>query len=372
MKSTKIVIVSDAHLEHSHSKSSNNYVLDAIVSACVDSPAALVIAGDLFDTHGIIESSLSFVVKTALTKIANQGTKVVLVAGNHDYKVVTPEHYGKSGIWSVFSGLEAEGIFVIDRHARYIKVAVDKDGQDVVVLGVPYRENEAGFADLFSTIPSKPENSKIVVAWHVGIPIAADFAGDEPENGFANPDNVHCQRLFSEAHDNHVFLGHYHTPKTMDFGGLGAFTYVGSPATRSRTESSQVKRIMVWQDGDRNIIETGLTLDYVAADVKDAASHVAKMVGRFGESVKSVLRISILLKEATVEAIDEARDWAGKSGVATAKIENTASYASKILGSEFDRKDRDKAMVEAVIAKDHDKETAARLLKLLSKVASIT
>jgi DNA repair exonuclease SbcCD nuclease subunit len=308
----RILLTADLHIEHSlkHDNDAGErqsiYVLDALERAVSDErPDALVIIGDFFDAFGKLESSIAVDAVERIIAIAAEGVRVVFIAGNHDYPDVLPRFFGKSMVKALFGNLEHVGISVVDERADIISL---DDVHHIVAL--PYRETREQFAetcyqpivDRLQDLKKKP-NARVIPCWHVGIPFGTAWRGDENENEWIKPSDPMIQDIFSLADEKTIFCGHYHGPSRDACGDLGDFLYVGSPATRSRSESGQHKRVVVWEDSEVRSVLTGLNLDHMTTSVEEARDHIQSMSDRFGPDVIRVLRTHVKLPDGA--SIDE-------------------------------------------------------------------
>lgn len=302
----KIVLTADLHVEHSRKNDNDGgerqsiYVLDALDGIVEnEQPDCLVIIGDFFDAFGKLESSIAVEAVERVIAIASSGVRVVFIAGNHDYPDVAPQYFGKSMVQALFGNLSDMGIDVIDKYAEFLRI-----GEGINILGIPYRETYEQFEQtclkpIEKALHNQPELTleKIIPCWHVGIPFGTAWRGDENENAWIDPSHPAIKKIFSFADQNTVYCGHYHGPSKDPCGSLGYFIYVGSPATRSRSESGQDKRVMVWEDGQTRSVSTHLSLDQLVESVDHAQEHINKMIDRFGGEVVHVLRTHVKLPE---------------------------------------------------------------------------
>jgi hypothetical protein len=301
----KILLWADVHAEHSvhgnnlRGEGSSSLTVDWLVAhARAERPDCVFILGDLFDEHGLIESRLAVSVRDKILSLTDLGVKIVLVTGNHEYQEVHERFFGHGLLEAIFGGREGQGVYVVDRQARIIPLGVD-----TALVGIPYRSTKEQFTatviePLLQDIDAAA-GRRVVVGWHCGVPNAAAWRGDEPENAFIAVDNPEMAFLFDLAVDRRIYCGHYHGPGDTPFGDLGTFTYVGSPATRTIAESGQTKRVLIWEDGVVTAAESGLILDHIASSVEGAAAHLAAMLARHGEQVADLLRVRIRLPEGS-------------------------------------------------------------------------
>jgi DNA repair exonuclease SbcCD nuclease subunit len=299
----KIIMWADVHAEHSvhgnneKGKSQTSLTVDWLVAhASKEKPDAVFVLGDLFDEHGIIESSLAVTVRNKLLSLTKLGIKLVFVTGNHEYQEVTESFFGNGLLEAIFGGREDAGVYVIDSKAR----AIHLDNK-TVLLGIPYRATKEQFTktvmEPIGELSDSLKNKNVLVGWHCGVPNAAAWRGDEPENAFINESNPEMDVLFNLAFDQRIYCGHYHGPGDTAFGGKGVFTYVGSPSTRSISESGQAKRVAIWEDGKTTFTETHLDLDHITSSVEGALSHIRELTRLHGDSVLSMMKVKVRLPE---------------------------------------------------------------------------
>ena len=298
----KIVKWSDCHLEHSIAQDNLRGsrksvlvldVLENIIFSMDKKPDVILVNGDFFDAFGKIASDLAVEVVERMEQLAATGIKIIFITGNHEWPDVEPEYFGRGILTALFAGKESIGIYVVDQFARYIRL-----DDSHVVLGLPYRETYEQF-EVACLEPMRsgiekglfvPGKDKLIVGWHVGLPFATAWRGEEDENAWITADHPAVREIFAHAYDKRIYLGHYHGPGdsefiTKDGEYIGTGTYIGSPATRSRAESGQDKRVGVWDDGNVSFISTGLNLDAVVNSVEAAVEHLSQLVDKFGEEI---------------------------------------------------------------------------------------
>jgi|GEM_PF-6109264 len=350
----KILLAADVHVEHSFIDGGNNseresaLVLDVITNIIEkEKPNHFVIIGDFFDAFGKVTASLAVNVKKYVFKWANLGTKVHFLAGNHDYEKVEQKFFGKSIVSALFGNMEEFGITVTDEIPRKISLNnTNSDNFDIFLLAIPYRETLEQWTDTCQSAisrfyeESKNSRTLMIPCWHVGLPFGNEaWRGDESENGWIRSGNKDVDRLLAQSFNGKVYCGHYHGPgftecKIEDENILNdiklsrpekyisvrnGFTYIGSPATRSRSEHNQNKRLMLLNVDEstgsciEREISTRLNLDYVADSIENAKKHMNYLTKLFGEKVLDIARVSILLSEdASLDDYHIVREMASK------------------------------------------------------------
>jgi DNA repair exonuclease SbcCD nuclease subunit len=303
----KIILWADVHCEHSvhgnnaRGEVSTSLTVDWLVRHAVsEKPDAVFILGDLFDEHGLIESSLAVSIRNKILSLTDHNIRVVIITGNHEYQEVSDRYFGHGLVEAIFGGREDDGVYVIDREARVIHLD-DKTS----LVGLPYRATPDQFTEtvikpLIDFVSAEDlSDRRLIVGWHCGVPHAAAWKGDEPENAFISESNPEMRFLFDLADNRRIFCGHFHGPGDTVFGDIGTFTYVGSPATRSISESSQDKRVLVWDDGVVTAVSTGFILDYLASSPQDARLHIERMISIHGEEIRPLIKVRIRLAEGS-------------------------------------------------------------------------
>ncbi len=328
-KPLKILLSADIHVEHSLKHDNELGVRQSSLTLKVigdiidrEKPDVFVVAGDLFDNFGQLESSVAVEIKKFFVGLAKKGIKIILDVGNHEWPDVEDQYFGKSIVTALFSGLEDFGIFVADEKAKFIDI-----GNGYNVLAMPYRERFEHFErDCLSVIIDALESGvaslttpKTVTIWHVGLPFQGFDRGDEDENAWITKDHEAVKILLDLSINKTIYCGHYHKPDDISFGDSGRFVYIGSPATRSRSESEQDKRVLVLtNDGpswSERAVSTGLFLDKVVTSVESAKSHIANMVEKFGQEVIQTIKVHVNLgDEASIDDYNIARTAAGAVG----------------------------------------------------------
>lgn len=366
-KKDSVLMTADAHVEHSSAKTlwiekASSLTLGELSEAAkVSKPTAFVSVGDFFDAHGIVESYVGNMGKKLIEELTAAGVISILVTGNHEYPESTDKYFGSGALSLLFSGRERDGIFVIDRHARIVR-----SGPGTVVAGVPYRELYGQYErdvlvplvaqislsdseknkkileeslgrneierllslaseedmEMYSEWAQKAgltDSDDVLVVWHVGIPFGDEWwRGDEPVNQWIDDATPGVGLLFDLSSDRTVYCGHYHGP-SITKRPKGDFVYIGSPATRTRDESEQQKRVLLWGPGVADLAEdelekmsfskafqgrphlamreTGLILDKIVGSVDDAKKFIDKSIKKFGEAFAEVATIHVKLPE---------------------------------------------------------------------------
>lgn len=302
----KIFITADVHSEHS--VKSDNLAGEKQSILVIDvlekeirriKPDVFFVIGDLFDLP-VIESSLACQVKDKFIKLCDDlGLTIVLVTGNHEYEEFNEKYYGSGLLTAIFGGAH-KNIHVIDKTAKAVRV-----GEDAIIYGMPYRATYEQFkADVIDVLPRELEavghkkSDKIIPGWHVGLPFGATFRDDEDENAWIKHDHPDILKLFEIADDKTVFCGHYHGSDSVPSGD-GKFIYIGSPATRSRSESDQEKTYIVWEDSKIERINTHLELDKIFTSVSDAGKHLSFLEEKFGPEVRQIATMHVKMPAAS-------------------------------------------------------------------------
>lgn len=304
----KIIQWADVHNEHSvRSDNIEGELQSALVMvelkkhAIAEKPDWIFVLGDFLDRHGIIESDLANSLKDDIFELARvHGIKFVFVTGNHEYQEVKKRYFGRGAIMALFGDRESDGIYVVDAVAKFIDL-----GENHKFLGIPYRETWEQYRETchepiieaLKNGDADPKKDVIMIGWHVGLPWGQAWRGDEDENGWITPDHEAVKLLFNLAFDRRIYCGHYHGPDDTACGDLGIFTYVGSPATRTRAEGAQVKRVCIWNNGKVSFYETGMLLDKIVNSVEQAIAHKSLLEEQFGEEVLQITSIHINLGE---------------------------------------------------------------------------
>lgn len=334
----KILLSADVHVEHSFIDGGNKneresaLVLDVITEIIKkEKPDHFIIAGDFFDAFGKITASLAVNVKKYVFSWIKLGTKVHFIAGNHDYEKVEEKFFGKSLVSALFSGLEDFGITVSDIEPRKILLNNESNNKfEINLIAIPYRETleqwqgtcQEKINDFFEY--SKNNKCINIPCWHVGLPFGDEaWRGDENENGWIRSGNADVDKMLATSFNGKVYCGHYHGPgftaceivskETLEdlqkirfdnyLKSKNGFMYIGSPATRSRSEHNQNKRLMLLEIDEEtgNSIEmeisTNLMLDYVAEDLDKAKKHLNNLSNLFGDKVFDIARVSIILPD---------------------------------------------------------------------------
>ncbi|MCV6607003.1 MAG: metallophosphoesterase, partial [Campylobacterales bacterium] len=165
-KKIKGLITGDLHLKYSltsqrreiNKEYRNYYILDTLTKIVKkEKPDYVVINGDLFHVKGMLRSKDAAEVRECFLYWVSLGCIVIIDTGNHEYEKNNDDFYGKGSISTVFNGLEKEGIFVVDKEARFIRVA-----KNYVVMAIPYRHTkEECYRDCIEPLQRAKDNGEV-------------------------------------------------------------------------------------------------------------------------------------------------------------------------------------------------------------------
>ena len=227
-----------------HMTEDQAYVLEELLALCRDvRPDALVIAGDVYD-RAVPPPEAVALFNEVLTRLAEQGIKVLCIAGNHD-----------SAVRLAFGAqlLQSSGVYIagnLDAEAPPV-VLSDAFG-DVYFSLLPYGDpphvREAFSLDEMPSFDTAldvqiaasramiPQGARSVAVAHAFV-IGGQTSESEHTLSVGGSDQVHADKFRSY---NYTALGHLHAPQRA---GAEQIRYAGSLLKYSFDESHQKKGV---------------------------------------------------------------------------------------------------------------------------------
>jgi exonuclease SbcD len=201
----------------------------AITKAIELAPAAVVHAGDLFDSHHPSAAALR-VALDGFARLRDAGIPLVVIAGNHcTPRAASAEH--------VFRVLEHFGAEVIHDAAKVVRIGA------LSVHAIPHGNDRAQIMDALRAARPVPQSEFNVLAAHVGLDGLRDLDGGE-----ARAVRVPEEALSGATDFDYIALGHRH--RFAAVRGNGA--YSGSLERLSWADAAPQKGLVeVNLDADR-------------------------------------------------------------------------------------------------------------------------
>lgn len=275
----KIIHAADLHIEDGEEKGYCYAVLDEIIAlALEEKAAALVIAGDLFDSFGDFEALRSEVC-LKFQPLAEAGCRVIYIPGNH-------EALGATADLSAYS-LEP----VVFAAARPFSL-VEAGGAEFVCI--PHADSYEGYRD-WNVPAKKPGVPRIAVAHALNSTI---YTGPDEETD--SRAGVMDDDLFARLGADYAALGHVHSGRQETLGGTVA-CYPGSARVwRAHRREAGPRRACVVEAGETVSVRTvelksaGLFKEYrLPLDLAGALSAAA--VKKIIDSASSLDLVKVTL-----------------------------------------------------------------------------
>lgn len=219
------------------------YILKKIESIVrSEQPDAVLIAGDIYDKT-IPSGEAVQLLDDFLVRLAEQGTQILMIAGNHD----SPERIAFGGRL-----MDARGVYIAPVYDGTVKQVTftDEYGQVNVYLlpflkpanvrsvyeGEPIESYTDAMQVVLSHLPLDPEARNILVA-HQFVTGAKTCDSEEVSVG-----GLDCVSAAVFDGFDYVALGHLHGPQSV---GRETVRYAGSPLKYSFSELNQQKSVTV-------------------------------------------------------------------------------------------------------------------------------
>lgn len=206
----KIIHTADVHL--SKDRPERMEALEEIVKKCEDEETdLLLIAGDLFDSNADVED-----LKTELRPLfSGNDFETLVIPGNHDNSAFRKEDYFGEDI-EILTGKPVES----------------REYEDLNVVGLPYTEKD--FSEVLDAVAeAKVEDKTNILMIHCTLQGSSGGFGEETEYLPVEPG-----QLIQTGFD-YVMSGHIHSSATRRELGETVFTYPGSPASVSESETGK-------------------------------------------------------------------------------------------------------------------------------------
>lgn len=240
----KILHAADLHIEDGEEKPYCYSVLDEIIAlALAEKPAALVLAGDVFDSFADFEALRSEVC-ARFQPLADAGCPIIYIPGNHEGR-------GAAADLSAYS--LAPLTFAAARPFSLIEAG------GVEFLCVPHADSYEGYRDW--QVPPKKDGTPRVVAAHALTP--AIYTGPDQETEARA--GVMDDDLFTRFGADYAALGHVHAGRQQTLGGVVA-CYPGSARVwRAHPREAGPRRVCV--------VELGAAVNVRTAELKSAGLY---------------------------------------------------------------------------------------------------
>jgi DNA repair exonuclease SbcCD nuclease subunit len=209
----KILWIGDMHLRVSDLSDAGEIIDQLLAVIDAEGPEMVVLAGDQFDTFGVVRSEIlshwtRFFVKAA------QKSKIVALVGNHDLS-------GASGGVSAMEPFKTyPNVMIVD---SWMQMTVDK-GFTGNVQFIPFMRDNAEFHNLCMSLPKDS-----VLFCH------QSFNGAQFDNGFYDP---HGAEVSTVEHLYGVISGHVHKSQKIQ-----NILYPGTPRHLTFSDAGETKAV---------------------------------------------------------------------------------------------------------------------------------
>ena len=217
----------------------------------------VIIGGDLFDQPENVEQ-----LRTDLRNdlFSNRPFQIILIPGNHDIEAYRGD---------VFFG---DSCTVITEEPFEHWTAPDGS---LRITGLPYREHPDD--DLLLSLQDRePFDGTEVLLLHCSLDAPFDDyeTGDECAHRYFPV----TEDLLTELEFNYYLAGHYHSPHQVSFSNGAEFTYPGTPASTSTSETGQ-RRVSVLDPDDGINFKTLDTFHYVSREFTATPGTEQELLG---------------------------------------------------------------------------------------------
>lgn len=206
-----------------HAQLSNLDDLDKVIGLLLDEAKkhdvkTLVIAGDLFHTHGVLRLEVVNFWQNNLELMSNYFTDIIALVGNHD---MTGDRQ-KEGKMSALDVLKTKNLTVVSSPKTIGGLAL-----------IPYMSDHEKFIESCNNLP----DSEFLICHQT-------FDGSMFENGFYAPSGIDQSKITKHKK---ILSGHIH--KTQE---IGRVFYPGTPKWDSASDANEDKGIWVFK-GEKRI-----------------------------------------------------------------------------------------------------------------------
>jgi DNA repair exonuclease SbcCD nuclease subunit len=278
-------MIGDPHMTP-NSLEEGERLFEFAVAKCIEfNIKKIIIMGDLFDTHALIQSS----VLNFYFKLFNKhhDFEFLCLVGNHDHALRNRKEHALVTFKSL------SNVTIVDDIMHF----EDFDA-------MPYTGNEE-FVEL-----AKQKKSNILLCHH-------EFNGAQFENGFYSPNGIKSEDISY----NQVVSGHIH--KIQEFGQI---KYVGAPRWIHASDANQERGIWLW-DGKK---------DYKFFSTEDIVGKIIEIKVNENEQLPNFsvnLKRVILKVSGTPKFIQEITEkYLGQAEIVPNITENEESVVSEALG----------------------------------------
>lgn len=201
----------------------------------------IIVGGDLFQSRSGQTLGILLAVMDALKKASENGLKVYLANGNHDYV----DQESDKGYCHVFS--ELPNVFVVDEHLRI------PYGYELVVIVMSYYPEKGSFPERIKNITqSINKNMRNILYCHQGI-----------NGGLGKPSSDEVPTSLFIGFDK-VLVGHYHNRKCIPDTNI---EYIGASRQHNFGEDIYKGYTIIYSDGSTKFIQNQVNIRYRTIDV---------------------------------------------------------------------------------------------------------
>lgn len=256
------------------------FALDGLVDLVRDvRPDAVLVAGDLYDRAVPPPEAVTLLDET-LTKLAETGTAVIIIAGNHD----SPERVGFGSRLLARAGVHVAGpvsaepqSVLLDCDDGPVRVWTQPYANPAVVRSVLADDGLRGHDEAVGALLDRVRGSFVagernVLVGHEFVAGGIETADSERPLTVGGTAQVALERF---AGFNYVALGHLHRPQAV---GTDVVRYAGSLLKYSTAETDHVKSVsLVEIDGQASARVRQMSLP-VRRDVRTVSGALAELV----------------------------------------------------------------------------------------------
>lgn len=216
---TRVLFVGDPHVEP-HSIQDAKNLMDMVLQKATEEKAFVVLAGDLYHTHGVIDANVQLFWLDFFTKLADQNGYAYVLKGNHDAP-------GEDGTRA--SPLRAHA------YQACVEVVIDGPHELDGILFCPYAK-----ASQLVEWSEKYSHCKTLFCHQT-------FDGSTYENGFYAGDGIDANLIRQEM----IISGHIHSPQKF-----GKVWYPGAPRWRTAADANVERAVWILDfDDDGRLVD---------------------------------------------------------------------------------------------------------------------
>lgn len=256
------------------------FALDGLVDLVRDvRPDAVLVAGDLYDRAVPPPEAVTLLDET-LTKLAETGTAVIIIAGNHD----SPERVGFGSRLLARAGVHVAGpvsaepqSVLLDCDDGPVRVWMQPYADPAVVRSVLADDGLRGHDEAVGALLDRVRGSFVagernVLVGHEFVAGGVETADSERPLTVGGTAQVALERF---AGFDYVALGHLHRPQAV---GTEAVRYAGSLLKYSTAEADHVKSVSLVEIDGRSSARVRQVPLPVRRDVRTVTGALAELV----------------------------------------------------------------------------------------------